>query len=174
MSPKKPAICIICFSGDLDKSLSALALAWTAAGEGFTAYIFFTFWGLALLRKERGQARHPLERLFKLLLPVGPDKLGLSKMNFGGLGALFMNKLIRLRQTETVGELLQMAMERQVKFIASKAPWRCSISKDELIDYAHLSVGDVTTFSNWPGRRRSNCLSSFEFPFTLASAPMME
>jgi len=147
LSPKKPAICIICFSGDLDKSLSALALAWTAAGEGFTAYIFFTFWGLALLRKERGQARHPLERLFKLLLPVGPDKLGLSKMNFGGLGALFMNKLIRLRQTETVGELLQMAMERQVKFIACQGTLEMlGISKDELIDYAHLSVGDVTTF----------------------------
>lgn len=147
MSQKKPSICIICFSGDLDKSLSALAMAWTAAGEGFTAHIFFTFWGLALLRKERGRAQNMLERLFKLLLPVGPDKLGLSKMNFGGLGALFMNKLIRLRQTETVGELLQMAMERQVKFIACQGTLEMlGITESELIDYEHLSVGDVTTF----------------------------
>src|SRR5690606_20662817 len=144
---KNPAICIICFSGDLDKSLSALAMAWTAAGEGFTAHIFFTFWGLALLRKERGRAQNMLERLFKLLLPVGPDKLGLSKMNFGGLGALFMNKLIRLRKTESVGELLKMAMERHVNFIACQGTLEMlGISKDELIDYAHLSVGDVTTF----------------------------
>ena len=143
----KPTICIILFSGDLDKALSALAMAWTAAGEGFTAYIFFTFWGLALLRKERGRAHNPLERLFKLLLPVGPDKLGLSKMNFGGLGAVFMNKLIRQRKTESVGELLEMAMERQVNFVACQGTLEMlGITESELIDYEHLSVGDVTTF----------------------------
>ncbi|HHT06588.1 MAG TPA: hypothetical protein GXZ97_10035 [Hydrogenispora sp.] len=147
MSQKKPSICIICFSGDLDKSLSALAMAWTAAGEGFTAHIFFTFWGLALLRKERGRAQNMLERLFKLLLPVGPDKLGLSKMNFGGLGAVFMNKLIRQRKTESVGELLEMAMERQVNFVACQGTLEMlGITESELIDYEHLSVGDVTTF----------------------------
>lgn len=147
MSQKKPSICIICFSGDLDKSLSALAMAWTAAGEGFTAHIFFTFWGLALLRKERGRAQNMLERLFKLLLPVGPDKLGLSKMNFGGLGAVFMSKLIRQRKTESVGELLEMAMERQVNFVACQGTLEMlGITESELIDYEHLSVGDVTTF----------------------------
>lgn len=147
MSQKKPSICIICFSGDLDKSLSALAMAWTAAGEGFTAHIFFTFWGLALLRKERGRAQNMLERLFKLLLPVGPDKLGLSKMNFGGLGAVFMNKLIRQRKTESVGELLEMVMERQVNFVACQGTLEMlGITESELIDYEHLSVGDVTTF----------------------------
>jgi peroxiredoxin family protein len=147
LSQKKPSICIICFSGDLDKSLSALAMAWTAAGEGFTAHIFFTFWGLALLRKERGRAQNMLERLFKLLLPVGPDKLGLSKMNFGGLGAVFMNKLIRQRKTESVGELLEMAMERQVNFVACQGTLEMlGITESELIDYEHLSVGDVTTF----------------------------
>ena len=147
MSQKKPSICIICFSGDLDKSLSALAMAWTAAGGGVTAHIFFTFWGLALLRKERGRAQNMLERLFKLLLPVGPDKLGLSKMNFGGLGAVFMNKLIRQRKTESVGELLEMAMERQVNFVACQGTLEMlGITESELIDYEHLSVGDVTTF----------------------------
>lgn len=122
-------------------------MAWTAAGEGFTAHIFFTFWGLALLRKERGRAQNMLERLFKLLLPVGPDKLGLSKMNFGGLGAVFMNKLIRQRKTESVGELLEMAMERQVNFVACQGTLEMlGITESELIDYEHLSVGDVTTF----------------------------
>lgn len=122
-------------------------MAWTAAGEGFTAHIFFTFWGLALLRKERGRAQNMLERLFKLLLPVGPDKLGLSKMNFGGLGAVFMNKLIRQRKTESVGELLEMSMERQVNFVACQGTLEMlGITESELIDYEHLSVGDVTTF----------------------------
>ena len=144
---EKPVICIILFSGNLDKALSALAMAWTAAGEGFAAHIFFTFWGLALLRKERGRAQNPLERLFKLLLPVGPDKLGLSTMNFGGLGAVFMNKLIRLRETETVGQLLQMAMERHVHFIACQGTLEMlGITEGELIDYADLTTGDVKTF----------------------------
>lgn len=143
----KPTICIILFNGDLDKALSALAMAWTAAGEGFTAHIFFTFWGLTLLRKERGGAHNPLERLFKMLLPVGPDKLGLSKMNFGGLGAVFMNKLMRLRHTENVSELLKMAMERQVNFIACQGTLEMlGIDQSELIEYDKLTVGDVTTF----------------------------
>ncbi|NLY91199.1 MAG: hypothetical protein GX081_06280 [Firmicutes bacterium] len=143
----KPAICIILFSGDLDKALSALALAWTAAGEGFTAHIFFTFWGLALLRAERGRDPNPLAHLFKLLLPVGPDRLGLSKMNFGGLGARLMNKLIRSRQTETVGQLLKMAMEREVHFIACRGTMEIlGIKETELIKYEHLTVGEVTTF----------------------------
>ena len=146
-SQDKPAICIILFSGDLDKALSALALAWTAAGEGFTAHVFFTFWGLALLRKEKGGERHPLARLFKQLLPVGPDRLGLSKMNFGGLGARLMNKLIRDRQTETVGQLLKMAMERQVRFIACRGTMEIlGIKETELIEYEQLTVGEVSTF----------------------------
>ncbi|HHT48172.1 MAG TPA: hypothetical protein GXZ98_02605 [Firmicutes bacterium] len=143
----KPSICIILFSGDLDKALSALALAWTAAGEGFSAHIFFTFWGLALLRKERGRDRNPLAHLFKLLLPVGPEKLGLSRMNFGGLGARMMNKLIRFRRTETVGQLLKMAMERHVHFIACQGTMEIiGLKKTELISYENLTVGDVTTF----------------------------
>ena len=142
-----PTICIILFSGDLDKALSALAMAWTAAGEGFTAHVFFTFWGLSLLRKEKGTAPHPLARLFKLLLPAGPDRLGLSKMNFGGLGARLMNKLIRDRQTETVGQLLKMAMERQVRFIACRGTMEIlGIKETELIEYEQLTVGEVSTF----------------------------
>ena len=147
LTQEKPTICIILFSGDLDKAYSALAMAWTAAGEGYTAHIFFTFWGLSLLRKVRGHADNLLARLFKLLLPVGPDKLGLSKMNFGGLGAAFMNKLMRLRRTENVSKLLKMAMERQVNFIACQGTLEIiGIDRSELIDYSNLTVGDVTTF----------------------------
>ena len=144
---EKPGICIILFSGDLDKALSALALAWTAAGQGYEANIFFTFWGIALLRKERGHARHPLEKLFKRLLPVGSARLGLSKMNFGGLGGYLMKKLIRLRGTETVDELLAMAMERKVRFIACRGTLEMlGIKESELLEYDQLTTGDVETF----------------------------
>jgi peroxiredoxin family protein len=147
LEQEKPTICLILFSGDLDKALSALAMAWTAAGEGFTVHIFFTFWGLALLRKERGHARNLLDGLFKLLLPVGPDKLGLSTMNFAGLGSKFMNKLLRLRETENVGQLLKMAMERDVHFIACQGTLEMlGIDKGELIEYSNLTTGEVITF----------------------------
>lgn len=143
----KQELCLILFSGDLDKALSALAIAWTAAGRGYKASIFFTFWGLSLLRKERGTAENSLERLFKLLLPVGPDKLSLSKMNFAGLGSIFMKKLINLRGNETVGEMLEMAMERKVNFIACQGTLEMlGIEESELIEYEHLSIGDVDTF----------------------------
>ena len=148
LSQKKPSICIICFSGDLDKSLSALAMAWTAAGGRVYCPHFLYLLGDSPSSARSGvRAQNMLERLFKLLLPVGPDKLGLSKMNFGGLGAVFMNKLIRQRKTESVGELLEMAMERQVNFVACQGTLEMlGITESELIDYEHLSVGDVTTF----------------------------
>lgn len=152
---EKPGICIILFSGDLDKALSALAMAWTAAGQGYQAQIFFTFWGISLLRKERGAAHNPLEKLFKLLLPVGPDKLGLSKMNFGGLGGYLMKKLIRLRGTETVDQLLIMAMERKVRFIACRGTLEMiGLDESELIEYDQLTTGDVVTFLNLAEKSR--------------------
>jgi peroxiredoxin family protein len=145
----QPKICIILFSGDMDKALSALAMAWTAAGQGYQASIFFTFWGMSLLRKKRGAAQNSLEKLFKLLLPVGPERLGLSKMNFAGIGGFFMKKLIRLRGNETVSEMLALTMERKVNFIACQGTLEMlGIKESELIEYEQLTIGDVVTFLN--------------------------
>jgi len=143
----KKQLSIILFSGDLDKAMAAFTIACAAAGRGYTANIFFTFWGIALLRKTRGRGKDLLGKMFKLLLPVGPEKTGLSKMNFSGLGALLMRRLIRKRRIQNLQDLLKLAMERRINFIACQASMKIlGFSRSELIDYDLLTEGNAETF----------------------------
>ncbi len=143
----KKKISIILFSGDMDRAMAAFTIACAAAGRGYTAHIFFTFWGLALLRKERGKGNGLLEKMFKLLLPAGPEKTGLSKMNFSGMGASLMRRLLRNRRSQTLQDLMALAMERKVNFIACQASMEIlGLSRSELIDYELLTEGNAETF----------------------------
>ena len=81
---------IIVFSGDYDKVMAAFIIANGAAAMDDEVTMFFTFWGLATLRKpiHRGQGpgkpKSTLQKGFSMMLPPSPEKLGLSKFNFGG------------------------------------------------------------------------------------------
>lgn len=144
---EKKQLSMILFSGDLDKAMAAFTVACAAAGRGYEVNIFFTFWGIALLRRKRGQGKGVLEKMFKLLLPVGPEKPGLSKMNFWGLGGNLMRLLIRQRGTQSLVELMNLAMKRKVKFIACQASMKIlGLHRSELIDYEYLAEGDAESF----------------------------
>ena len=138
---------LILFSGDFDKAMAALTLANGAAGEGMEVTIFFTFWGINLLRQKRIKRELFLENLFKRMMPVGVQKIGLSKMNFLGLGPWMMKKLITQKKGQTAEDLFSMAMERNIHFIACEASLKLlGISKEELIPYKGLEVAGVDTF----------------------------
>ena len=85
---------LILFSGDLDKAMAAFTIANGAAGQGLEVYMYFTFWGLALLRKETGDGTLFLEKMFKRMMPVGPEQAGLSQMNFAGAGSSLIKMLM--------------------------------------------------------------------------------
>ena len=138
---------LILFSGDFDKAMAALTLANGAAGEGMDVTIFFTFWGINLLRQKLIKRKLFLENMFKRMMPVGVDKIGLSKMNFLGLGPWMMKKLIHQKNGQTATDLFNMAMERDVRFIACEASLKLlGISKEELISYKRLEIAGVDTF----------------------------
>lgn len=145
----RPSLTLILFSGDFDKAMAAFTLANGAAGQGMDVSIFFTFWGLNIIRARVQKTKNPLENLFKKMMPVGPDKIGLSKMNFAGIGPWLMKRLIRQKEGQTVADLVKMSMERHVKFIACEASLNMlGLSKHELIAYERLEIGDVKTFLN--------------------------
>lgn len=140
---------IILFSGDMDKAMAAFTLACAAAGRGYRVQIFFTFWGAALLRRSRNGNNSLLERVFKTLLPTGPAKPRLSRMNFAGLGGLLFRRLLAQRQAQTLEELMALAMERKVNFIACEASLKIlGLRQEELITYEHLQPGDAEDFLN--------------------------
>lgn len=145
--PQPEKFTLILFSGDFDKAMAALTLANGAAGEGMEVTIFFTFWGMNLLRQKTIKRRLFLENMFKTMMPVGVDKIGLSKMNFLGIGPWLMKKLIHQKDGQTAADLFKMAMERNIRFIACEASLKLlGITKEELIAYQHLEIASVDAF----------------------------
>jgi peroxiredoxin family protein len=148
MSEEKAKFSLILFSGDFDKAMAALTLANGAAGQGMDVTIFFTFWGMNLLRRRLNKAgNQPLEIMFKRMMPFGCERVGLSKMNFGGIGPWLMKKLIRQKDGQTAADLFQMAMERRIRFVACEASLKLlGIAPDELIEYENLEIAGVDEF----------------------------
>src|SRR5262245_32325567 len=79
------------FSGDLDRLQVAFIIATGAAAMGQEVSMFFSFWGLSALKKQSILPGKNLpEKMLALMLPVGPDKGGLSKLNMLGMGPLLL------------------------------------------------------------------------------------
>jgi len=139
-------VSIIVFSGDLDKVLPAFIIATGAAAMGMHVSLFFTFWGLNALKKRRDlSGKGFLERLFALMTPAGTEGLGVSKMNFFGIGAKLLRTLMTRKQVASLEELAQMAREMGVRIIACQMSMDVlGITKDELWD--GIEVGGVAAF----------------------------
>ncbi len=140
---------IICFSGDMDKAFAVLTLASTAASMGMDTAVFFTFWGLSLIKKNRKfKGKNLIQKMMEVMMPAGIDSLKLSKMNFAGLGPALMKVLMKQTKSPNLHDLLEAAKETGVKFYACSTS--CSIlgiTKDELIDEVQEIVGAATFLS---------------------------
>jgi peroxiredoxin family protein len=88
---------LVVFSGDLDKAMAAMIIASGAAAMGNEVTLFFTFWGLNLLRKpERVTVKKTLlEALFGWMMPRGARRASLSKMHMGGMGTAMMKYIMK-------------------------------------------------------------------------------
>jgi len=128
---------MIMFSGDLDKAMAGLIIANGAAAMGDEVTMFFTFWGLNILRKaQKIKVRKSfMEKMFGFMMPRGADKLGLSKMNMGGMGTLMMKGIMRKKRVSSLPELIKSAQDLGVKFIACTMSMDVmGIKQEELID----------------------------------------
>ena len=128
---------IIVFSGELDKALAAFTIANGVAAMGDDVTMFFTFWGLNILRRSnKVKAKKSfLQAMFSKMMPRGAGKLGLSKMNFGGMGAKMMKIVMRQEGISSLEELIASAREQGVKFIAcTMSMGFMGVRKEELID----------------------------------------
>ncbi len=117
---------IIVFSGDLDKVLASFIIANGAAAMGRPVTMFFTFWGLTVLRKPKRQKvkKTFMEAMFGGMLPRGSKKLKLSRMNMGGMGTAMMKKIMGDKRVDSLEELIRKAMKAGVKIVA------CTMSMD--------------------------------------------
>ncbi|NLF93413.1 MAG: FAD-dependent oxidoreductase [Oligosphaeraceae bacterium] len=136
-APARSGAAMVLFSNDLDKAMAALIIACGMAAAGQKVGIFFTFWGLSVLRKNPAPAvrKSLLSRMFGWMLPKGAEKLTLSKMNMGGMGTLMMKQVMARDNVTTLPELLRQARELGVKFVACEmAMGVMGITREELIE----------------------------------------
>ena len=128
---------IILFSGDFDKVMAALIIANGAAAMGDDVTIFCTFWGLNALRKPEKikTEKKFLQGMFGKMMPRGINKLGMSKMNFAGMGVPMMNKVMKAEGAMSLQQLLDAAVEQGVKLIACTLTMDLlGFKKEELLD----------------------------------------
>ena len=133
---------IIVFSGDMDKVLASFVIANGAAAMGRPVTMFFTFWGLNVLRKSEPQnIKKPLiDTMFGKMMPQGVNKLKLSKMNMGGMGTAMMRKVMKDKNIDSLEDLIKKAMDNGVKMIACTMSMDVmGITKEELIDGVELA-----------------------------------
>jgi peroxiredoxin family protein len=138
---------LVVFSGDLDKVLAAFVIATGAAAAGLETSMFFTFWGISALKKKgaAGGPKSAMERMFAMMTPGGSESLGTSRMNFFGMGALMLRKMMRDKQVSSLEELMEVARDLGVKKIACTMSMDAmGLSKEELVD--GLEYGGVATY----------------------------
>jgi len=139
-------VALVVFSGDLDRVLAAFVIATGAAAMGQQVSMFFTFWGLSVLKKDSQLSGKTLfQKMMTLMSPGSSKSLPVSKMNYFGVGAKMLRSMMKEKNVSSLEEMISLARELGVRMIA------CEMSRDvmgikesELV--AGLEYGGVASF----------------------------
>jgi peroxiredoxin family protein len=139
-------LAIVVFSGDLDKAIAAFIIASGAAALGLEVSIFFTFWGINIIKKERHfREKNLLEKGFTALMPGNSENLPLSQMNYFGVGAKLIRRVMKDKGVSSIEELIETAQELGVRLVScTMSQELLGISKLELME--STEDGDVASF----------------------------
>lgn len=114
---------LLVFSGEYDKALAALILANTGREMGMEVTMFFTFWGLMLVRdpeKLSLEDKTLFEQMFSLVTPQGIEALPLSRMNLAGFGKQMLLEMMDDEKAPSLTDFLNGARKKGVKFYGCK------------------------------------------------------
>jgi peroxiredoxin family protein len=145
----------VVFSGDLDRVLAAFVIATGAAAAGLETSMFFTFWGLSVLKKKGAKVvgKGLKQRMFALMTPTGSESLGTSQLNFFGMGATMLRSMMKEQGIASLEELMGMARELGIKIMACTMSMDAmGIAKEELL--GGLEYGGVAAFMAEASRAR--------------------
>ncbi|GAB6254798.1 DsrE/DsrF/DrsH-like family protein [Peribacillus castrilensis] len=134
---EKKRTTIILFSGDYDKAMAAYIIANGAAAYDHEVTIFHTFWGLNALRKDEpiSLKKGFLEKMFAKMMPRGSDKMGLSNMNFAGMGPKMIKHVMKKHNAMSLPNLIELAQEQEIKLIACTMTMDLlGLQQEELLD----------------------------------------
>ncbi len=138
---------LVVFSGDLDKAIASFIIATGAASMGKEVTMFFTFWGLNVLkRKDKPNvSKDTMEKMFDFMLPSHSGKLPLSQMNMGGMGPKMINQIMKKNNVDDLDTLIKNAINMGVKVVACAMSMDLmGIKKEEFID--GVEIGGVASY----------------------------
>jgi peroxiredoxin family protein/rhodanese-related sulfurtransferase/TusA-related sulfurtransferase len=138
---------MVVFSDDLDRALASLVIANGAAASGSEVTLFFTFWGLNIIKDPQKKAARKdlMGRLFSMMLPSSSRKLALSKMHMGGIGSAMMRSRMKKKGVESLETMIAEARGAGVRMVACQMSMDImGVSGEELMD--GVEIGGVATF----------------------------
>jgi len=143
----KESITLVVFSGELDKALAAFNIAIGAASMGMEVSMFFTFWGLNIVKRNEGaiKSRGIMRKMLNRMNRGGARRLPLSKFHMLGLGKWMMGRLMQDINFPPLEEMMALAKESGVKFIACTTTiGMMGISKEAFIPEVDSFAGVAT------------------------------
>ena len=141
---------MVVFSADLDHAIASFIIANGAAAMGQHVTMFFTFWGLNILRRDTATGlvkKNMIEKMFGWMMPKGANALKLSRLNMGGMGTWMMKKVMQSKNIDSLPTLIRTARENGVRMIACQMTMdMMGIKPEELVD--GVEIGGVATYIN--------------------------
>jgi CoA-disulfide reductase len=144
---EKNGATLVVFSGDLDKAIASFIIATGAASMGKEVTMFFTFWGLNILKNPNKPkvSKDTMEKMFDVMLPAHPGKLPLSQMNMMGMGPAMIKQIMKKHNVDSLETLIKNAIDMGVKVVAcSMSMELMGIKKEEFID--GVEIGGVASY----------------------------
>jgi CoA-disulfide reductase len=147
VTAEKNGATLVVFSGDLDKAIASFIIATGAASMGKEVTMFFTFWGLNILKskKKPNVSKDSMEKMFDMMLPSHPGKLPLSQMNMMGMGPAMIKQIMKKHNVDDLETLIENAIKMGVNVVAcSMSMELMGIKKEEFID--GVEIGGVASY----------------------------
>ena len=143
----KGSVTLVLFSGDLDKAMAAFVIATAAASMGMGVNIFFTFWGLNVIKKKGGliKGKGLMQKMLNLMNYGHAKKLALSKMNMAGAGPVMLKMMMSQKKVPSLSEFIETAHSLGVKFYPCEMSMTVmGLKKEDFIDECEDVIGAVS------------------------------
>lgn len=138
---------LVVFSDDLDRALASFVIANGAATTGKKVTMFFTFWGLNVIKKHHKPKvkKDLMGKMFGMMMAGSSRSLGLSKINFAGMGPILMRKRMRDKNVDSLEMMIMQAQKAGVEMIACQMSMDImGVMPEELMD--GVTIGGVATY----------------------------
>lgn len=145
-TPRSDNVSLVIFSGELDKAISGLMIATTAASLGMNVTVFFTFWGINILKEKKiYEGKEIMEKMIDLMTPAGASQMRVSQMNMLGAGAAMLKRMMKDKDIISVEELLNVCKESGVNImVCSMTMQVMGIKEQELMP--EIEVAGAASF----------------------------